>query len=86
MHLGDFKTNRFEIMALCSECSKNVDNVKNFLKGFCVGFAVWQGENKKITVMYLTKNAWRNMNINHPNLTDVKLLYAVGPDEADYYE
>ncbi|MEM2293190.1 MAG: hypothetical protein QXX41_07940 [Nitrososphaerota archaeon] len=86
MHLGDFKTDRFEIMAICSECSRNAENLRNFLKGFCRGFAIWKVKNKKITILYLTENAWRNMDINHPNFEDVKLVYAVGPDEGDYHE
>lgn len=75
MHLGDFKTGRWEIMVFHAKCFERwVQPYLPRLRHF--GWILWRGKTRKgrrtreAVVVYLTENAWKNREINHPNWVD----------------
>ena len=84
MHLGDFRTKRFEVQVFCWECWPLV---KRKYEG--KRYVVWEISDisadlkeehsqlyerdkrflgKFVVVVALTENAWENWRVNHPNL------------------
>ena len=84
MHLGDFRTRRFEIQVFCWQCWPYV---RHWYDG--KRYVIWQALDiddglkkanlqlyerdkeflgKYIVVVALTANAWENRMVNHPNL------------------
>ena len=74
MHLGDFETDRAEIIVVCPKCIDNKFLVNNIVNSRnVVGFCIWLDEelNEKYMIISLTENAWKNRNFNHPNLAQI---------------
>ena len=84
MHLGDFRTQRFEIQVFCWSCwsyAKHWYKDKRYVV-WCIEdapldikkeFPIIYSRDKKfigerIVVVALTDNAWENRMVNHPNL------------------
>jgi len=61
IHLGDFDTDRWEIIALCSDHLNTFPALKR---------VIWTGEGlgDRIAICPLTKNAWEHRDVNHPNI------------------
>ena len=84
MHLGDFMTERYEIQVFCWRCWEIVkhkyegkryviwhigdarEEIKKEYPYLYKEEKEWVG--KKVVVVALTENAWKNRRINHPNL------------------
>lgn len=91
MHLGDMKTQRDEILVVCSECSlKHVSELlKNrFVLWFCCDMdcsydpPIFKHEVDAVTVISVTDNAWNNRLINHPNSYIYAPLLEFSPSEG----
>jgi hypothetical protein len=69
MHLGDFDTTQEEINVYCNDCSKKMP--KN-------NFVLWIDSDGAFTIVEsLTKNAWDNRGMNHPNIAYIKMVCIV---------
>lgn len=78
MHLGDFMTSRWEILVFHKECFERVVMMLESDEDFpCIGWVMWKGDMGDVVIVSLTRNAWRNRYINHPNWGDVKLIKEV---------
>jgi len=94
MHLGDYRTKRFEIQVFCYECWKlakrhykgkryvvwSIHDAPSHIKESCP--LLYRREMKyigeRIVVVPLTDNAWKNRMANHPNLLLSMKAHVVG--------
>jgi len=74
MHLGDFNTERHEVMVICDECVERINSNDMNDVNFILPYVEWLIDDKTIRVYSLTNNAFDNRESNHPNESNVKLL------------
>lgn len=82
MHLGNFNTNRNEILAFCEDCFKGTELNEFNLKEQGNNIAVlWRYRETKedsshlFLIVALTRNAEKNANDNYPNSIDPEILW-----------
>lgn len=84
MHLGDFLTERYEVQVFCEDCWERVkefykrkkytvwrledppEEIKQKYRQSYEAEKEWIG--KRIVVVSLTGNAWKNRDLNYPNV------------------
>lgn len=75
VHLGDFLTDRFELYVVCEDCLS--DPYYDTINLMPFNMVLWNssgtdGRSIYYLFVYLTDNAWKYWEINHPNESYVR--------------
>jgi len=76
MHLGDFETDRWEILAVCDRCLRSPWLPVMTTGGLRGALWEWDDPKQLTLVVSLTDNAWERMEMNHPNAWPRTLVWS----------
>jgi len=88
MHLGDYITDRVEILAFCPKCTKKLLAKTLFLYNLdSLPFPsiLWKSKSEKYLIVYLTSNAWIRRKHNSPNIANIEIEKILTPKMMRVY-